>query len=452
MRDIFKNLSKHLILLLIIFLSLQMVLPAMASADQFEDVPGWPTIEDINALAFSVYNATTDEFLLEQNMHQPLWNASTTKVLTALTAAQHEKFDLDAELLVSEAATYFGDPASARLHLKAGELISTRDVLGGLMVMSANDCAYVLAENYGGLYGYASELPPEQWGNFAADAAANSRQAFVAEMNRVAESLGAKNTNFDNPCGWDGENHYTTAYDLTMMSKALLENEILAEFATMAHYMPEPTNMHPYGAWSMTSNTNSLVVYGPSFFQSQYIAHYNGVKTGTTPLAGNCLIGAGVTHDGQQIIAVILGGSVYRSADNSYVNLALPVRTLLEYGAYLSGAESKPYQEAPLPAFPPVLNTDLTDPTETLPEESDITTENTSDETTAETDAINTTLNSQTNTVNPKESEEPAASDGITRREWMVIALSALIVVCVIAILIVNILSNRKRRKDSNEK
>ena len=88
----------------------------------------------------------------------------------------------------------------------------------------------------------------------------------------------------------------------------------------------------------------------------------------------------------------------------------------------------------------------------TLPEESDITTENTSDETTAETDAINTTLNSQTNTVNPKESEEPAASDGITRREWMVIALSALIVVCVIAILIVNILSNRKRRKDSNEK
>ena len=95
----------------------------------------------------------------------------------------------------------------------------------------------------------------------------------------------------------------------------------------MAHYMPEATNMHPYGAWSMASNTNSLVVYGPHFFQSQYIAHYNGVKTGTTPLAGNCLIGSGITHGGQQIIAVILGGSVYRRTI-TLRELALPVQLL----------------------------------------------------------------------------------------------------------------------------
>lgn len=452
MSYIIRNLGKYLALLLILFLSLQIVLAGTVSADSFEDLPGWPAIEDIKASAYSVYNATTGEFILEQNLHQPLWNASTTKVLTALTAVRHEKFDLDAKLLVSEAATYFGDPASARLNLKAGELISTRDVLGGLMVLSANDCAYVLAENYGGLYGYTSDLPPEEWGSFAADAAVNSRQAFVAEMNRVAKSLGAKNTNFDNPCGWDGENHHTTAYDLTMMSKALLENEVLAEFVNMAHYMPEATNMHPYGAWSMASNTNSLVVYGPHFFQSQYIAHYNGVKTGTTPLAGNCLIGSGITHGGQQIIAVILGGSVYRPDDNSYVNLALPVRTLLEYGAYFSGSDSKPYQEAPLPTFSPLVNQDLTDPTESLPAESDISTENITEQTTEATKTVNPTLSPPTNTVNTQESEGPAGSSGITKREWLVIALSALIVTCVIAILIGNILYNRKQRKNSEEK
>ncbi|NLV98840.1 MAG: D-alanyl-D-alanine carboxypeptidase [Clostridiaceae bacterium] len=452
MSIIIRNLSKYLILLLTVFFLLQIISAAAVFADNFEDVPGWPAIEDIRASAYSVYNATTDEFILEHNVHQPLWNASTTKVLTALTAVRHEKFDLDAKLLVSEAATYFGDPASAKLNLKAGELISTRDVLGGLMVMSANDCAYVLAENYGGLYGYTSDLSPDQWGNFSADAAVNSRQAFVAEMNRVAKSLGTKNTNFDNPCGWDGENHHTTAYDLTMMSKALLENDVLADFAVMAHYMPEPTNMHPYGAWSMTSNTNSLVVYGTNFFQSQYIARYNGVKTGTTPLAGNCLIGAGITHHGQQIIAVILDGSVYRSEDNSYVNLALPVRTLLEYGAYISGSDSKPYQEAALPVFPPIPNPDLTEPTETLPAESDISTENIPDQTSEPTSTANPMSNQQTKTENPQGSEGPAATSGITRREWMVIALSALIVVCVIGILIVNIISNRKGRKDPDEK
>ena len=100
MSYIIRNPGKYLALLLILFLSLQIVLAGTVSADSFEDLPGWPAIEDIKASAYSVYNATTGEFILEQNLHQPLWNASTTKVLTALTAVRHEKFDLDRKSVV----------------------------------------------------------------------------------------------------------------------------------------------------------------------------------------------------------------------------------------------------------------------------------------------------------------------------------------------------------------
>lgn len=443
MSNIFKNLSKYLTVLLILFFALQMLITIDVYADKFEDIPGWPGIDDIRASAFSVYDATTDEFLLEQDMHKPLWNASTTKVLTALTVVNHEKFDLDAKLLVSAQATYFADPQSVRLQLRQGEFITTRDALGGLLVQSANDCAYVLAENYGGFYGYTSNLSPEQWGNFTEEAVLKSRRAFVDEMNRIAKKLGTENTNFDNPCGWDGATHQTTAYDLTLMSKALLENEILSTYVSLAHYMPEPTNMHPYAGWAMLSNSNSLVVYGTNFFQSQYISRYNGVKTGTTPLAGSCLIGGGITHDGHQIIAVLLGGSVYRPDDSSYVRIAVPMRSLLEYGAFLSGSGSKPYQEAPLPTFPPLLAVDAstTDPTETsFPDESSVSTEVVTDASAAPTNVENTTNILQTTGKNPGGQE----SGGITQREKLVIAFSALIVVCAIAIVIGNYLYNRK--------
>ncbi|MDD2426971.1 MAG: serine hydrolase [Eubacteriales bacterium] len=446
-----KKHSKYLAVLLLFLVAVLLLSPVKVLAEGFEDVPGWPAIEDIRASAYSVYNATTEEFLLEHNMHTPLWNASTTKILTALTAVHHEKFDLDAKLLVSEAATYFGDPQSSRLNLKAGELITTRDVLGGLMVHSANDCAYVLAENYGGLYGYTSDLPPESWGDFAEDAAVRSREAFVNEMNWLAKNLGAKNTHFDNPCGWDGETHQTTAYDLTIMSKALLENEVLAGFASLAHYMPEPTNKHPYAGWSMLSNTNSLVVYGTNFFQSHYISRYNGVKTGTTPLAGNCLIGGGLTHDGQQLIAVILGGSVPRADDNSYVRMAVPVRTLLEYGAYLSGASSRPYQEGPLPTFPPFILSEETDPTTASPVEVTLPPEDGSTDPVSSAEAPAPENSSTTNIAKPGAQENTTGAGGITQREKLVIAFSALIVVCVIAIATGNYIYNRKVRTNPTQ-
>ncbi len=449
MRIRLKQITKFLALFLLLFSFLQVAIPSLVNAETFEDVPGWPALEDIRSSAYAIYNATTDEFLLEKNMHQPLWNASTTKVLTALTAAQHEDFDLDAMLLVSDAATYFGDPASARLKLKPGELISTRDVLGGLMVLSANDCAYVLAENYGGFYGHTSDLPQEEWGNFAEGSSQKSRQAFVAEMNRVAKGLGAENTNFDNPCGFDGETHNTTAHDLALISNAFLENEDLAPFSSLAHYMPEPTNMHPYAGWSLLTNTNGLVVYGTNFFQSQYIARYNGVKTGTTPRAGSCLIGGGITHDGEQIIAVLLGGSVPRS-DNSYVSLAIPVRTLLEYGAYLSGSPSMPYSDAPLPTFPPLLDTSVTEPAEDpdngeteVPGDDDPEQSVPEETQPQESDPVIDENPGVTQGENPENLPETGE---LTRREKLVIALSGLIVLCVIAILIGNQMYNRKYR------
>lgn len=335
-----RRLVPHLRRLLLTLL-LVLALPATASlaltdleTEPFEDTPGWPDLSQIYADAVVLYDATDDIVLLDYHGDARLYCASTTKMLTALTASRSALFDDDARLTVSGPATRFGDPESMRVGFVPGEHVRTEDCLAAMLLHSGNDSARVIAENYGGGFGLSAP-------GVAADddaAAEASREAFVSEMNRVAASVGATSTTFLNPCGFDDEGHLTTAHDLVLIARALLDDPRLARYTCRAHYIMPPTDRHEAHDWAMLTNSNRLVVYGPAQFGSLRYRDYVGVKTGTTPRAGNCLVGAGLTHHGHLIICAMLGGLTDASYSSGYISSSVPVRVLLEYGAHLAHA------------------------------------------------------------------------------------------------------------------
>ena len=168
--------------------------------------------------------------------------------------------------------------------LYIGEQITIKDLLYALMLKSANDAAYVLAEHVGG-----------------------SVEGFSEMMNKKAEELECKNTHFVNPNGIHNQNHYTTAYDMYLISNYAMKNETFKEIVSTYEYTLSPTNKHPLKDRIM-KNTNNFV--NPK--NAYYNKIVNGIKTGTTKQAGNCLI-TDSSDNGLEFITVILGAQTANS-------------------------------------------------------------------------------------------------------------------------------------------
>ncbi|MFO7273593.1 MAG: D-alanyl-D-alanine carboxypeptidase family protein [Bacillota bacterium] len=214
-------------------------------------------------------DATTGDVLWEKNAHMRLHPASTTKVLTALIAL--ERGDLDARVTISKRAAQ--TPGSS-MHLREGEVHTLYDLVHGLLMLSGNDAAVAIAE-----------------------AIAGSVEAFADLMNERAWRLGARNSHFVNPHGLTHPDHLSTAYDLAVITRAALQNPLLAEIVAT----PEKAlTYEELGREVVLYNTNRLLRGG--------LPGADGVKTGTTAAAGACLI-ASATRDGQKLIAVVLNAS-----------------------------------------------------------------------------------------------------------------------------------------------
>lgn len=282
----------------------------------------WPEIEQVKAKAYVVVDASNMKILAEHNAHTRRPMASTTKILTALTVINHPDFDLDRIVTVSKEATVLPSSISARVGLMEGEKLTTEECLYGLMVHSGNDCANVLAENYS----------PAKSGT-----ALERRNAFCEEATKYAHSLGAKDTSIKNPSGFTVEGHYSTAYDLALLAQTGLQDEIFSRLVSTSFYRMPATNKHPVAGWKILCNTNGLVLSSPELYGSQYFKSYDGVKTGTTSLAGKCLVGAGTTHDNRQIIAALLDADL--TVDGSSLTIDIFMRALLEEGAEKLGVE-----------------------------------------------------------------------------------------------------------------
>ena len=236
----------------------------------------------VNAKAALIVETNTGKIIYEKDIYEQNYPASVTKILTAILTI--ENCELDDVATVSQTAISQIPTGYVIAPVFVGEQITIKDLLYALMLKSANDAAYVLAEHVGG-----------------------SVDGFSEMMNKKAEELGCKNTHFVNPNGIHNQNHYTTAYDMYLISDYAMKNETFKEIVSTYEYTLSPTNKHPLKDRIM-KNTNNFV--NPK--NAYYNKIVNGIKTGTTKQAGNCLI-TDSSENGLEFIIVVLGAQTANS-------------------------------------------------------------------------------------------------------------------------------------------
>lgn len=232
-------------------------------------------LPETNSRACVVIDRKTNTILYGKNEKQKRKMASTTKIMTATIII--ENCNLDETIEVSKKAAGTG---GSRLGLKTGDKITIRDLLYGLMLRSGNDAAVALAEYAGG-----------------------SIEGFAELMNKKAYELSLTNTHFETPHGLDSDEHYTTAYELALLSNYALNNTTFAQIVGTKDYTIT-INGYP----KQLSNTNELL----GNFEGIY-----GVKTGFTNGANRCLVTACKRND-MDIICVVLGADTkkFRTQDS----------------------------------------------------------------------------------------------------------------------------------------
>ncbi len=219
----------------------------------------------ISAETAVLIDAASGKVLYDRRMNAHMYPASTTKILTAMIAL--EQLDPETEVEVSENAV---NQEGSSIYLKVGEKIKLKDLLYGMMLRSGNDSAVAAAEAAGG-----------------------SVESFAEIMNERVQSLGLKNSHFVNPSGLQDENHYSSAYDLAMITREAFKNELFKEIVSAKTYQAEREGTDSYKYFY---NKNKTV------FQYEGAT---GVKIGYTIAAGRCLV-ASARHEGTELIAVVL--------------------------------------------------------------------------------------------------------------------------------------------------
>ena len=223
--------------------------------------------EEATSSAAVVLETGTNRVLFESNPNAQMPMASTTKIMTALVALEYGNLD-DKVVIPREAVGIEG----SSIYLKEGEVLTLEQLLYGLMLSSGNDVAVAVACHVGG-----------------------SVEGFVDMMNTKAMEIGAENTRFTNPNGLHDDNHYTTAYDLALITSCALKNpEFQRICSTQYKEIPGPE-----GTPRTLKNKNKLLW--------QYEGG-NGVKTGYTKAAGKCLVASAKRED-MQVVCVVLNSS-----------------------------------------------------------------------------------------------------------------------------------------------
>ena len=240
--------------------------------------------------------------------------ASTTKIMTAfviLRLAAQEPAVLDETVTFSRRAD---ETAGSSSNVQIGEQLSVRELFYGLLLPSGNDAAVALAEHFGG------RMKAEADGSAAA---VDPLPRFVTEMNRVAGQLGLRETHFINPNGLPAQGHQSSARDLARLTHHALALPTFAKYVSTAKHgctLVGPNGHRRNVVWT---NTNRLLG----------TEGYEGVKTGTTRAAGECLVASGRRGD-DHVIVVILGAS---STEARYAD----ARNLFRYAWLMRGRPSR---------------------------------------------------------------------------------------------------------------
>ncbi len=224
-----------------------------------------PAEGQISAKSAIVIEASSGEILWSKNSDMRLPMASTTKIMTALVALENS--DMKKTVRVSPKAV--GVEGSS-VYLYAGEELCMENLLYAMLLESANDAAAAIAIEVGG-----------------------SIEKFSQMMTQKARELGLENTNFQNPHGLDGEEHYTTAYDLSMIARCAMQNEAFRKIVS-THKTTIPLNKTE-GVRLLINHNKLLKMYDGA----------TGIKTGFTKKSGRCLVSSAIC-DGVEYICVTL--------------------------------------------------------------------------------------------------------------------------------------------------
>lgn len=248
--------------------------PSTVRATEFDDfVPAaYPLKKNatnpsyLSAQGVVVIDALSSVVMYEQNASLRLHPASLTKLMTALVALDY--YHLDDVLPVNHLG---GFPDESEMGLSVGDRVTVQHLLEGLLIPSGNDAAYTLADNFPG------GLP-----------------AFVDKMNLKAKALHLENTNFENPSGVDSPNHFSTARDMSLLTAVATQNPVIFKIvATSKINIQDVSGKKTY----KLKNVNQLLEKVPGV---------DGVKTGFTTEAGQCLI-TSVSRSGHRVIIVVMG-------------------------------------------------------------------------------------------------------------------------------------------------
>lgn len=228
-----------------------------------------------------VIDSINGRVLYEKNGYEKRNIASLTKILTAIVTLENVK--LDEVVTIKTSSSSIG---GSTVGMSKGDEITVKALMYGMLMCSGNDCAYALAEYVGG-----------------------DIETFAKLMTEKAKEIGAKDSNFKNPHGLDVEGHYSTAYDMALITKYALNNQVINEIVGT-----ESTTIQFGKTVKTFSNTNRLL---------RTYSNADGVKTGFTNGANRCLI-ASATKDELRVIAVVLGSETTDIRFND-------AKTLLEY-------------------------------------------------------------------------------------------------------------------------
>ena len=236
------------------------------------EIENWPKGPVVSAQSAIVMEADTGIILYSKNIHEPLYPASTTKILTCLVAA--EASSLDEMVTFSQDAVFSIERGSSNMGMDVGEALTMEEALYGILVGSANETANAVAEHVGG-----------------------SIEAFADMMNRKAKELGCVDSHFANPNGLHNDDHYTSAYDLAVIARAFFQNELLAKMSNTPtrHFLPTDTQPDDF-----ILRTHHRLVTG------EY--SYDGVlggKTGYTDMARQTLVTC-AEQNGMKLICVVM--------------------------------------------------------------------------------------------------------------------------------------------------
>ena len=240
---------------------------------------------EIGCKAAFLADPESGKIFYEKNAHEKMYPASTTKILTALIVL--ENCNVEEKVKISQKAVDLIPEGYSNANLKPGEEHTVYTLLQALLIPSANEAAYALAEHVSG-----------------------SIDAFAELSNKRAKELGCETLHFVNPNGVHDDSHYCSAYDLYIIAKECRKYDVFNEIVKSKSFTVPPTEIYKNNDRKY-ENTNELLL--PS--SSCYYSHCTGIKTGHTTPAGECLV-SGSSKDGLDLICVVLGGEIKQNGIN----------------------------------------------------------------------------------------------------------------------------------------